>query len=63
MPKHPLFRLELSPRFIPAGFDAAVVLPAVQHHTDGGGFHGLVLARTELEQVASGELVGQQGEK
>ena len=46
MPKHPLFRLELSPRFIPAGFDAAVVLPAVEDHADGSGFDGLVLART-----------------
>ena len=56
-------RSEFPPSRFSRFFYFSIVLPAVQDHTDGGTFDGLVLACTEFDEIAGGELLREKCEE
>ena len=53
-------KLEFLPLGVREFFDLAVTTPAVEDHADSRTFDGLTFACTELDEVGSGELIGQE---
>ena len=56
-------RSKLAEGLVTARLDAVRGFPAVQDHTDGGTFDGLVLACTEFDEIAGGELLRKECEE
>ena len=56
-------RSKLAESFISDWLDAVRGFPAVQNHTDGGTFDGLVLTCTEFDEIAGGELLRKEREE
>ena len=46
---------DLPPRCFRGFFNAVVVAPAVENHTDGSRLDGLTFAGTEFDEIRSGE--------